>query len=87
MRYRVEVAKSAPLHNSKGVSDMFTLILTLIVSKPSCSGPNCIGYSTIATVPGFESFGLCQQAGNNWVQTVVTVKQSQSAKYVCVQLK
>ena len=47
---------------------MFTLILTLIISQPSCSGPNCIGYSTIATVPGFESFGLCDQAGQKWVQ-------------------
>jgi hypothetical protein len=65
---------------------MFTLILTLIISQPGCSGPDCIGYSTIATVPGFESSGLCQQAGYNWVQTVVAVKQSQSAKYVCVQL-
>ncbi len=26
---------------------MFTLILTLIISQPSCSGPNCIGYSVI----------------------------------------
>jgi hypothetical protein len=65
---------------------MFTLVLTLIISIPGCAGPNCIGHSTIATVPGFESLGLCQQAGVNWVQTVVTEKQSQSAKYVCVQL-
>ena len=42
---------------------MFTLILTLIVSQPACSGPNCLGYSTIASVPGFESLGLCEQAG------------------------
>jgi hypothetical protein len=71
----------------KGVSEMFTLILTLIVSQPSCSGPNCIGYSTIASVPGFESLGLCEQAGQKWVQTIVPRKQSDSAKYVCVQLR
>jgi hypothetical protein len=63
---------------------MFTLILTLFVVAPGCSGPNCIGYSTIATVPGFESFGLCDLAGSNWLQAV---KQPASAKYVCVQLK
>jgi hypothetical protein len=66
---------------------MFTLILTLIVSQPSCSGPNCIGYSNIASVSGFESLGLCEQAGQKWIQTVVPRKQSDSAKYVCVQLK
>jgi hypothetical protein len=63
---------------------MFTLILTLFVLAPGCTGPNCMGYSTIATVPGFESFGLCDQAGNTWVQAM---KQPASAKYVCVQLK
>jgi len=66
---------------------MFTLILTLIVSQPSCSGTNCIGYSTIASVPGFESLGLCEQAGQKWVQAVTPRKQSDSIKYVCVQLK
>jgi len=66
---------------------VFTLILTLIISQPGCSGPNCIGYSTIATVPGFESLGLCQQAGQQWEQTIVPRKQSGSAKYVCVQLR
>jgi hypothetical protein len=66
---------------------MFTLILTLIVSQPSCSGTNCIGYSTIASVPGFESLGLCEQAGQKWEQTVTPRKQSDSIKYVCVQLK
>jgi hypothetical protein len=71
----------------KGVSEMFTLILTLVISQPSCSGPNCIGYSTTTTVPGFESSGLCEQAGQKWVQAVVPRKQSDSAKYVCVQLK
>ena len=83
------VARCDALHLAiqKGVSEMFTLILTLIISQPSCSGPNCIGYSTIATVPGFESFGLCEQAGQNWVKTIVPHKQSDSAKYVCVQLR
>jgi hypothetical protein len=66
---------------------MFTLILTLIVWQPSCSGTNCIGYSTIASVPGFESLGLCEQAGQKWEQTVTPRKQSDSIKYVCVQLK
>jgi hypothetical protein len=66
---------------------MFTLILTLIVSQPSCSGTNCIGYSTIASVPGFESLGLCEQGGQKWEQTVTPRKQSDSIKYVCVQLK
>jgi hypothetical protein len=66
---------------------MFTLILTLIVSQPSCSGTNCIGYSTIASVPGFESLGLCEQAGQKWEQTVTPRKQADSIKYVCVQLK
>ncbi len=66
---------------------MFTLILTLIVSQPSCSGPNCIGVSTIASVPGFESSWLCEQAGQKWEQAIVPRKQSASAKYVCVQLK
>lgn len=66
---------------------MFTLILTLIIIQPSCSGPNCIGYSTIANVPGFESIGLCREAGQEWVQTIVSHKQSDSAKYVCMQLK
>jgi hypothetical protein len=66
---------------------MFTLILTLIVSQPSCSGTNCIGYSTITSVPGFESLGLCDQAGQKWEQTVTPRKQSDSIKYVCVQLK
>lgn len=66
---------------------MYTLILTLIVSQPSCSGPNCIGYSTIASVPGFESSWLCEQAGQKWVQAIVPHKQSDSARYVCVQLK
>jgi len=63
---------------------MFTLILNLLVIAPGCSGPNCLGYSTIATVPGFESFDLCDQAGKSWLQAV---KQPTSAKYVCVQLK
>jgi hypothetical protein len=63
---------------------MFTLILTLFVLAPGCSGPNCMGYSTIATVPGFESFGLCDQAGATWLQAM---KQPASAKYVCVQLR
>jgi len=66
---------------------MFTLILTLIVSQPHCAGPNCIGHSTIATVPGFESLGLCEQAGLKWVNTIVPGKQSDSAKYVCAQLR
>ncbi len=66
---------------------MFTLILTLIVSQPACSGPNCIGYSTVTSVPGFESLGLCEQAGQKWVQTVAPRKQTDSTKYVCVQLK
>ena len=66
---------------------MFTLILTLIVSQPHCAGPNCIGYSTIASIPGFETSGLCEQAGLKWVNTIVPVKQEESAKYVCVQLK
>jgi hypothetical protein len=66
---------------------MFTLILTLIISWPGCSGPNCIGYSTVASVPGFESLGLCERAGQQWVQTIVPPKQSGSAKYVCAQLR
>jgi len=66
---------------------MFTLILTLIISQPHCAGPNCIGYSTVASVPGFESSGLCEQAGLKWVNTIVPPKQSDSAKYVCVQLR
>jgi hypothetical protein len=66
---------------------MFTLILTLIVSQPHCAGPNCIGYSTIASVPGFESLGLCEQAGQKWLNAVVPSKQSESARYVCVQLR
>jgi hypothetical protein len=66
---------------------MFTLILTLIVSQPGCSGPNCIGYSTIASVPGFESYGLCEQAGQKWVQAILPRKESESARYVCMQLK
>jgi len=66
---------------------MFTLVLTLIVTQPHCAGPNCIGYSTIATVPGFESSGLCEQAGLKWVNTIVPTKQADSAKYVCVQLR
>jgi hypothetical protein len=66
---------------------MFTLILTLVVSQPACAGTNCIGYSTIQSVPGFESQYLCDQAGVKWVETVVPHKQSDSAKYVCVQLK
>jgi len=66
---------------------MFTLILTLIISQPHCAGPNCIGYSTVTSVPGFESFGLCEQAGLKWVNTIVPPKQSDSAKYVCVQLR
>jgi hypothetical protein len=66
---------------------MFTLILTLIISQPHCAGPNCIGYSTITSVPGFESSGLCEQAGLKWVNTIVPAKQSDSAKYVCVQLR
>ncbi len=37
---------------------MFTPILNLIVNQPACSGPNCIGYSTVMSVPGFESLGL-----------------------------
>jgi len=63
---------------------MFTLILTLVVVAPGCTGSNCMGYSSIATVPGFESFALCEQAGNSWLQGM---KQPLSAKYVCVQLK
>lgn len=66
---------------------MYTLILTLLVSQPACAGTNCIGYSTIASVPGFESSGLCEQAGQKWVQTTVPRKQTDSAHYVCVQLK
>lgn len=66
---------------------MFTLILTLVISQPACSGPNCIGYSATTTVPGFESSGLCEQAGQKWTQTVVPRKQSDSARYVCVQLR
>lgn len=66
---------------------MFTLILTLLVSQPACAGTNCIGYSPIVSVPGFESHGLCEQAGQKWVQTVLPRKQSDSARYVCVQLK
>jgi hypothetical protein len=66
---------------------MFTLILTLLVSQPSCAGPNCIGYSTIASVPGFESSALCEQAGKKWVETVTPRRQADSVKYVCVQLK
>jgi hypothetical protein len=66
---------------------MFTLILTLIITQPHCAGPNCIGYSTVTSVPGFESSGLCEQAGLKWVNTVVPPKQSDSAKYVCVQLR
>jgi hypothetical protein len=66
---------------------MFTLILTLIISQPHCAGPNCIGYSTVTSVPGFESSGLCEQAGLKWVNTIVPPKQSDSAKYVCVQLR
>ncbi len=66
---------------------MFTLVVALIVSQPGCSGPNCIGYSTIASVPGFESYGLCEQAGLKWIQTIVTRKESESARYVCMQLK
>lgn len=66
---------------------MFTLILTLIVSQPHCAGTNCIGYSTIASVPGFESDGLCEQAGQKWAQAIVPSRQSESARYVCVQLK
>jgi len=62
---------------------MFTLILTLVVLAPGCSGPNCMGYSSITTVTGFESFGLCDLAGSNWEKTM---KQPASAKYVCVQL-
>jgi hypothetical protein len=49
---------------------MYTLILTLIISQPGCAGPNCLGYSTIQSVPGFESLRLCEQAGQNWEQTV-----------------
>jgi len=66
---------------------MFTLVLTLIISQPHCAGPNCIGYSTVTSVPGFESSGLCEQAGLKWVNTIVPPKQSDSAKYVCVQLR
>jgi hypothetical protein len=66
---------------------MFTLILTLIITQPHCAGPNCIGYSTVTSVPGFESSGLCEQAGLKWVNTVVPPKQSDSAKYVCMQLR
>lgn len=66
---------------------MFTLVVALIVSQPGCAGPNCIGYSTIASVPGFESYGLCEQAGLKWIQTIVTRKESESARYVCMQLK
>ena len=66
---------------------MYTLILTLLISQPGCSGPNCIGHPTIVSVPGFESFGLCDQAGHNRIQTSVPRKQSDSAHYVCVQLK
>ena len=63
---------------------MFTLILNLFVLAPGCSGPNCVGYSTITTVPGFESFDLCDYAGKDWLQAV---NQPKSARYVCVQLK
>jgi hypothetical protein len=66
---------------------MYTLILTLIVSQPACSGTNCVGYSTVTSVPGFESSWLCEQAGQKWTQAVVPQKQAESAKYVCVQLK
>jgi hypothetical protein len=66
---------------------MFTLTLTLIVSQPHCEGPNCIGHSSIVSVPGFDSSGLCEQAGLKWVNTIVPTKQAASAKYVCVQLK
>lgn len=62
---------------------MFTLILTLIVAVPTCSGPNSSGHSAIASVPGFESLSLCEQAGARWVQTI---KQPEHAHYVCAQL-
>ncbi len=66
---------------------MYTLILTLLISQPGCAGPNCIGYSTVTSIPGFESSWLCEQAGEKWVETIVPHKQSSSAKYVCAQLK
>jgi len=66
---------------------MYTLILTLLISQPNCAGPNCIGQPTIASIPGFESSWLCEEAGQKWVQAIVPHKQSDSAKYVCLQLK
>ncbi len=63
---------------------MYTLILTLFVLAPGCTGPNCMGYSTMTTVPGFESYDLCDQAGKSWLQAL---KQPAGSQYVCVQLK
>jgi len=66
---------------------MYTLILTLIISQPACSGTNCLGYSTIASIPGFDSQGLCDEAGKNWVQATAPRRESDSFRYVCVKLK